>query len=247
LLIDSKLTSDPVQESLIAAGACAWWLYDQPETHPQITDFATGNPGIVPIEEFNLDHYLLHWTRRNHGPWPGETVAKYLDDLILDAPAANHDRTSTLCRILVTRRLVASKQLTRDSTPVVCFSGVRADQLCQLRTFRSHVGRWDFETIGIAIRKSFVERLGGRPVIYGDEMTWAALDPPDRPYFQVSHSISKSGGMNDWTREQEWRVVGDVDLRQIKPDEAFLFVSSPSEAQEVARYSRWPVVNLSSR
>ena len=246
LLVDSILTPDPVQENLIAAGVCAWWLYDEFEVSPQTADFVTGNPGIVPIEDFNLDDYLLHWTRRNHGPWPGETVAKYLDDLILDAPAAKHDRLSTLCRIIATRRLVASKQLTRDSTPVVCFSAVKADELCQLRTFRSHVGRWDFETIGIAIRKSLLKKLGGRPVIYGDQTTWVSLDPSDRPYFQIRQSVSKSG-IVDWTREHEWRVVGDVDLGQFKPDDAFLFVSSESEAQEIAKYSRWPVVKLPSQ
>lgn len=253
ILVDSQLTKPSIQEELIAAGACPWWLYkkEAPENHSTNSHAqnekhpakAQTRSVIVSKASLNPDEYLLHWTRRQNGPWPGEPAHSTIDNLLFGSRFASQDRLATLSRILATGKLIASSKLTRDSTPVVCFSNVPVDKLPELRTFRSHLSRWDFETVGIAIRKDVLRSWGAKQVIYGDDEKWHSLTPEQRPLFQLAQSKTKKGVI-DWTVEKEWRVVGDIDLRRLKPKDAFLFVSSDEEAQIVATLSRWPVMVL---
>ena len=253
LLADDELTKHEVQEELIAAGACPWWLYktepivDAPVSEQEkATSLANQNRtpcDIVSKHELNLDEYLLHWTRRQNDSWPGQSPLSAIDNLLFGSPFASQDRLATLCQILATGKLIAGGKLTRDSTPVVCFSGVIADQLPERRIFRSHLSRWDFETVGIAIRKDVLQSLGAKKVIYGDDDCWYELSPEQRPLFQLQQSKTKNGVI-DWREEKEWRVIGDVDLRRLKTTDAFLFVSNDEEANVVAKLSRWPVLVL---
>ncbi len=139
------------------------------------------------------------------------------------------------------RRLQGNNDITRDSTPVVCFTEQTVDRFAKLRTFRSHLARWDFELAGIAIKREIIEQLGARPVIYGSDATWHQLKREDRPFFQIRTSGQTKENM-DWTSEMEWRIRGDVDLDRLKPNQAFVFVETEDEAWEVAFFSRWPVV-----
>ena len=72
------------------------------------------------------------------------------------------------------------------------------------------------------------------------------MSESERPFFQLSHSVTKSGNLLDWTVEQEWRTVGDVNLAKISEKDAFVFVPSEAEATELRVISKWPVVTLSS-
>ena len=243
LLCDEHLTAPKVQQELIDAGASRWLLYRDEQLYEGTSSQTTGEYKSVSIKSLNLEDYLLHWTRQQTGPWPNQSEHQFVDDLIFGSTSAAHDRLSTICRILATGRLIASNRLTRDSTPVVCFSGVAVDRLPELRVFRSHLGRWDFETIGIAIRRSVLVSLGAKKVIYGDQATWENMPADQRPFFQLEKSENKSGQI-DWSREQEWRLAGDLELNRLNTDDAFLFVSNAEEATTVASYSRWPILNL---
>ena len=60
---------------------------------------------------------------------------------------------------------------------------------------------------------------GAREVIYGDEAVWKDLSKSDRPFYQ---KIGSNETSIDWSVEQEWRVLGDIDLSLIpatKPDQ----------------------------
>ena len=246
LLADGRLNSSNVTEPLTELGAVPWFLYREDLGKPVDTaaDAAVETmktDSIIRLETFaesiTLDDFLIHWTRRRKGPWPDQSENRYLDDLILGTFSAKHDRLRVLARILATKRLIATNQLTRDRKPVVCFSEVTVDRIGALRQFRAHLGRWDFETVGIAIRRSVVERCGGRKVVYGEESDWIDLPEIDRPYFQKQ----KSGAI-DWTAEQEWRVVGDFGLSRLGTDDAFVFVDSEIDAGQIASLCNWPVV-----
>jgi hypothetical protein len=230
-------------EQLCCAGAIRWWLY-----HPQggqTFQVAAPSSEVFSLPHFASRHpladYLFHWTRSCNGPWPDQSNRQYIDDLILGAPSSDHSRLATLCRIVAMRRLTASNEITRDSTPVVCFTEQTVERFAELRTFRSHLGRWDFELVGVAIKRDILERLGARPVIYGSDATWDQLARPQRPFFQIERSNSGKRDIT-WTIEKEWRVEGNVDLDRLKPHDAFVFVETEDEAHAVAVFSRWPVV-----
>ena len=242
LLSHQKLNSPSLAEQLTEQGALPWFLYREDlDTNVLNSDEVAGNASAIQLKTFSqtndLDDYLVHWTRRRKGPWPDQSENRYLDDLILGTFSGKHDRLRVLARILATKKLLGNNQLTRDQKPVVCFSAVTVDQLGELRQFRSHLGRWDFETVGLAIRRSAIERCGGREVIYGEEADWGRLPEIDRPFFQKPKS-----GTIDWTAEQEWRVVGDVELARLGADDAFVFVDNDIDAGQIASLCNWPVV-----
>jgi hypothetical protein len=271
LLIDSRLTKEAVKSELISKGATAWWLYDESETHesetasriaPPKSTFgdmnfeaaemprANGqsielpphplNVPILELSEIQPERFLLHWTRRRIGAWPDQTQHEYLDDLIFRSSRRNHDDLSAIARILASRKLIGSNQLTRDCNPVVCFSNIPITELTKRTVFRKHLGRWDFQPFGIAIDRDVLMELGVKPVIYGDQQDWEEMSFEDRPYFQLAASNSQI----DWREEQEWRLVGNLDLKLVGSNSAVVFVSTISEAEIIAPISRWPIVIL---
>jgi hypothetical protein len=115
-------------------------------------------------------------------------------------------------------------------------------ELADRRVFRQHLNRWDFEPYGIAFFKSaFLDKFGANPVVYGDEADWQSMDDAERPFFQVSSTRSKK---IDWRDEQEWRVVGDVELDRVAGKEAIVFVKCEDDLDVIRRLSAWPVVVL---
>jgi hypothetical protein len=147
-----------------------------------------------------------------------------------------------LWRIARSGRLIAGSEFVRGETPVVSLTAVPLSEIRALRTYRSHLSRWDFEPYGICIRRDWLERRGVRPVQYGDETLWDAMPPADRPFFQKRESHAAGGKVLDWTVEQEWRHVGDLKLNGIPAHAAMLFVPSEPEARQLAASSPWPVV-----
>ena len=254
VLMDGSLTPKSVQDELIRDGAVAWYLYDEAiETNGDQACVSgparqppPAKPSSVPILRLNqipVDQFLLHWTRRRTGPWPDQSDDEYLDDLIFQQHRRHHSEVDALARILSTRRVLASNRLTRDSRPVVCFSNVPLDQIHLHRVFRAHLGRWDFLPCGIAIKRDLLQKLGARPVIYGDEITWNALSVDDRPYFQLAHSADRR---IDWTKEQEWRLLSDLELNRLPIDAVIVFVPSEPDARKIMSLSRWPILVMSS-
>ena len=110
------------------------------------------------------------------------------------------------------------------------------------RVFRAHLSRWDFEPYGIAFqRNAFLRKFGARPVVYGGEAEWQSMDEDEKPYFQTRKSSSEK---IDWQTEKEWRVIGDLDLNLVGPEDAVVFVARESEVDALAELSIWPVVTL---
>ena len=183
---------------------------------------------------------MLHWTRRRRGPWPQQNEKQFLDDLVFGMDRKDHSAVASLYRILATGKLLGSRDLTRDKREVVCFSELNFAQLKEQRVFRSHLGRWDFEPYGIAVQKEWLVQRGADKVVYGDEATWEGLSQSQRPWFQFCDSEQGT----DWSVEKEWRVVGDLDLRQVPSDQALVFVATVEDAMRVEEVSRWPIVVL---
>jgi hypothetical protein len=195
----------------------------------------------------DTEGYLTHCTRAPSGPWPDQSPIGYLENLIgmQDAQTSPMD---TLVRILSQQRLLATDHLKRGQHPSVSFAKVPLLELLSRRRFRSHLGRWDWEPYGLCIHARTLERLGGRPVIYGDKVQWTQLPVEDQPFFQTVIGNQTKHSENDhkssWETEREWRILGDIHLTLIPFSEAFVFVPSMQEAIHLQHLSRFPVLCL---
>jgi hypothetical protein len=197
---------------------------------------------VVPLPSAETWPFLTHSTRRREGPWPDQGDKDYLDDLILARREADHSALAALKRIVERQRLIATAATIRGGTPVVSLTAVPLAELHRLRVFRPHRGRWDFEPYGICIRRDWLQAVGARPVQYGNDELWESLPRDDRPFFQLRRTRRSDGTEPiDWAVEDEWRVVGDIDLSPLPADAALLFVSTEADALEMAAISRWPV------
>jgi hypothetical protein len=217
------------------------WLFEGDTAHVQEMDRDVSDPNPSTAFEASLltnpDDWLLHWTRAASGPWPGESEDDYLDHLILRTGGADHSALATLCRILCDGVLRASTTGIRGGFGVVAFTAVPLCEFRERRIFRGHRTRFDFEPWGIAIRKSVLLQKGARPVIYGDEAVWQTLPEEQRPWFQkIIFEESKST-----LTEKEWRIQGDLILKDLRKEDLCVFVDSVVDAHRVRQMRNWSV------
>lgn len=252
--LGTDLTATATAGELMDAGAVGWVIstrqlvrHESGRQSPPITRSLLDGPRLhrrpAPIvEPPSSDHwtYLTHCTRRRDGTWPDQSDEEFLDDLILERRESAHSALASLARIVNERRLRASSEGIRGRAPVVSFTAAPLDEIARMRVFRSHRGRWDFEPYGICISQDWLAQRSVRPVQYGNDQLWRSLAAADRPFFQIGQSVTSEQVMV-WTAEQEWRHVGDVTLRRLPPDAAFIFVPKRDEAERIAEISPWPV------
>jgi hypothetical protein len=85
--------------------------------------------------------------------------------------------------------------------------------------------------------------LGILPVTYVPQTSGNnQQESSDAVLRQKAVSTSKRGGRINWTVEQEWRHVGDLDLGQLPRNAICVFVPTATEAQHLAKFSPWRVV-----
>ncbi|MCO8120805.1 hypothetical protein NHH03_03575 [Stieleria sp. TO1_6] len=176
--------------------------------------------------------WLVHCTRAPSGPWPGQSMRQHRDSLLLGGSSTMAMSTpaplDSLLRIVQTRRLVASALTSDRRWPVVCFSQQPLAWLLSQRRYRPHLHRWDYEPYGIAIRKTAAVAAGFAPVVYGSAGDASTLPADERYRHQAT------GKTYDWTREREWRHLGDVDLDRFDVADVRVFVGEESDAPRVA-------------
>lgn len=185
---------------------------------------------------------LIHWTRAPIAAWNGETRDDYENGLLQGTVAGPRTAFDTLRRILLEKTLRGSGRLLRHGKPMVCFTAAPLRSYADLRIYRPHLRRFDFEPYGFCFRQRKLQELGARPVIYGEPPLLDRLSPTDLPYFQVARAGRDCS--LDWTLEREWRLAGDLDLRRFTAQELYLFVDRPQEAEQLRRESPWPVICL---
>ena len=253
LVFGDGLCSASSIEALQSLGAVGWSLStDLPDElhrpsvspHADITTDAELHVANHPLPD-DEDEWLTHWTRRATGPAPGQSEDEFIDALILDLFDWDCSALSSLRRILAEGRLRASDVGLRGGRPAVSFSAVPLRELVRQRTFRVHRKRWDFEHVGICIRRNLLKKIGARPVIYGDDVTWSQVPEGERLWFQQQFSHTPSGTI-DWSIEREWRFPGDVDLTRFRPDEAFLFCPDNVDAAVLRTLTNWPILTVQS-
>ncbi|WP_164102592.1 hypothetical protein [Candidatus Laterigemmans baculatus] len=229
---------DDCGASLVDRGAVGWWIAEPAPAQAAASWPKTGTEELLTLRSAAAQHdaWLVHCTRGHCGRWPWQSETQWRDEVLLGGEGAQPlSPLEVLERILREGRLRGSAAVT-STGPVVCFSAVPLAELLARRTYRPHLGRWDYEPFGIAIRRSRLEALGGRPVVYGSTLADAGLAEDERWRFQAT------GRTFDWRREQEWRVAGSLDLDQLHESDAFVFVDDAAAARRVAPQSRWPLV-----
>ncbi len=185
------------------------------------------------------DGWLIHWTRSSHGPWPGETSAEFYSSMVESRDAYCRDALATLSRIVVERQLRGSAWKTAAGSTVVAFTELSPSESINLMRWRPRWGRWSFEPYGIAIRKLRAVESGARPVKYVDAAEWRSVPVEDRPF-----AHGKGAGSEYWPTEREWRVVGNVALRDFDPSDVCVIVRDPSEIDHIRRLTESPIVSM---
>ena len=260
LALGEQLVPSEVADELQSLGAVGWYLWpkEQAVSHVlETTPCATAAISVALERKVSESaellsemlwpegSYLVHWTRRRVGPWPEESAADFVDELLLSHGETSRSAFAALVRIVRQRRLIASAAGIRGGCRIVSFSATPLSELPRRRTFRRHQGRWDFEQFGLCVRRDWLESQGARHVIYGDESEWPALSSIDQPFWQLRQTRSRRGAATiDWSMEAEWRVPENVDLSQAPRDAVLLFAPSEAEATQLAAISPWPVVVL---
>ncbi len=232
---------------LIQAGAIGWF-------DPQIESWdevganstkpmqrLTAEDPLDPLWSGSEGQWLIHCTRAPRGRWPGETQRQYVDSILLgDSSCARRGAFETLVRIVRCGRLLAAARTSNHRFPVVCFSSLPLKQLLEMRCFRQHLGRWDYEPYGVAIRIDAARRIGIQPVIYGNASDRLELAEDDRFRFHPR------GERCDWTQEREWRSRGSVDLLALDPQDVRIFAIDDSKARSSLASCPWRLTLLRS-
>lgn len=189
-------------------------------------------PGVLPLPRYDalppmrgFDQYLWHFTRSRAAPWPGETQAMYVDDLLGLRNHAPYTAADALERIITRGRIEPGQILIRGNHPVVSFTGAGWAAICAWFTWQSHLRRLRFEPFAVGILRDEAEAQGIQPVIYGDSRQYDGLPDTERWRFQ------NTGRTGDWIAEDEWRHYGPVNLRILRT--AHLRILTPAGIQPV--------------
>lgn len=171
-------------------------------------------------------HYITHWTKTCHGPWPGEPRGVYYRRLVSSGDEYPNRAFNTLGNIVKERRIRASSNKMREGRLAVGFTAEPPARALGLMRWCPKRVNWNFEPYGVAIGREIAAEQGIRPVIYGNENNYQSLSETDKPYFQ---SLGRSDV--DWSRECEWRKTGDLDLTSIPSDKIMYLVWEQSETK----------------
>ena len=226
---------------LVRSGAVGWFAGSTPATEDSrlvaISSPPPRDSPVAAVDDVPWDEFLVHCTRARDGPLPGQTPAQWRDEVLLggdDGRAAS--AVDVLVRILRDGWIHGGSSVTRGHQRVVCLADVPLPELLSRRTFRPHLGRWDYEPYGVAVRRQAIQQAGGQPVIYGRKTDCRRLPPDQQWRFQ------SVGNTFDWTPEREWRLRGSLDLSSLAPGDAVVFVGDAAAVGPVAAVSAWPIV-----
>lgn len=178
--------------------------------------------------------YLTHCTRGNSVAWPQESMEGYVRRVWNDGNAVSPDPFLTLMNILQERCLRGSNWMTRTQTPMVSLSAASIEDLLARRTFRTHLGRWDWEPYGIIFCRSCL--ADAHAVTYGPKTDFEQLPGEMQLFYQPND------GRQDWSVEREYRFVGNIDLATIPSHSAAVFTQTENEARQAAAISPFPVI-----
>lgn len=188
---------------------------------------ASPAPSGAILDESSLSTwtFLTHFTRDPEGPWPGESRDDYLRWLSSGPHAPHRHAFAALCRILDERRLRGCGRLIAGATPMVCFTARHPRDVGTITRWRRGLLRWTFTNYALAFPSHSLKASGARKVRYVERGELDDSPSDEKPFLQLSRS-----GEHDWSREDEWRIPGDLDFATIDTNELVACVAREEEA-----------------
>lgn len=171
------------------------------------------------------DSFIIHWTRTCNTAWPTETLIDYYR-AVIESDCYPRSAFATLCNIVSTRVIKASCRNMPGKTATVSFSNCPPAVMAKLMTWRARYRVMSFEPYGIGIEKQTALAADILPVNYYYSNNGSVVDR--------RHWLSQSRGeKSDWTAEDEYRHLGDMDLTQIDPGKMIIICRAGGEANEM--------------
>ncbi|MBF0452186.1 MAG: hypothetical protein HQK75_15905 [Candidatus Magnetomorum sp.] len=169
--------------------------------------------------------YLIHWTRASNTPWPTETKSDYFESIMQDKCYPRH-ALATLENILTTGRLIASDRHMPQKIATVSFSALPPHKAMSLMHWRARYRQMSFEPYGIGIEKRYASMIGIHAVHYYDRLK-------KKPGHIDPWLCQSTGTLSNWTLEQEYRCLGDLNLSGIPSEKLICFCYQKDEAENI--------------
>ncbi len=200
--------------------------YEPPKSYPLLI---ISEEDLSPRLELTSKDYLIHWTRRSSGPWPGESRSRFYRNLNSSAAIPPHMAFATLMNIIDEGTLRGTSWRMPSAKKMVSFSETSAARMINLMGWQRRYVRPRFEPYGIAISKEKLGELGARIVKYGSHEERLKLSVRDRLYFQTA------GENSYWPIEEEWRLEGNLELSSLSSEDILIIVHTEEDALEMEK------------
>jgi len=136
-----------------------------------------------------------------------------------DRTKHREDAIRNLQSILCGKQLLGGTGFIKGGYKCVCFSEAPIGKLSHLLAEKDQ-GVFKYQPYGVMVDKTWLYRLGGRPVIYGPELDFSKL-PDEMKYRHVRFWLGQDYTI-DHTWEREWRIK--IDALPITPDDVTIVV-----------------------
>ena len=178
------------------------------------------------INPFPTGNWLVHWTRASQGPWPGEKSREFYRDLIMHPTIYVRSAEETLIKILTDHTIRGSSWKIPSGESAVSFTSLDPDEAVHLMRWRKRFVRYSFEPFGIGIKHEVLAGKGVKKIRYE---TIQQNTPLTQRLF--SHAPGQNG---HWTKEDEWRIQGELRLDDIERDDMVVIVPDETTAGRIS-------------
>ncbi|MFC2170674.1 hypothetical protein ACFLQJ_01700 [Calditrichota bacterium] len=185
-------------------------------------------------------NHAVHWTRSNSEPWIGEKKSDFYSALVNSGTEYCRSAHATVMKILEDGCIRGTTWHMPGSKPMVSFSALRPYDFLPMMKWRKRYVRREFEPYGIAVRKDLLQKLGAQPVAYGERSVLKSINSRERLFFQT---VNPDG--EDWSREEEWRLLGDFEFDSVDLNDLIIFVLDHNEVEKVKEKFDGNVIPLS--
>ncbi len=185
-----------------------------------------------------LENYLIHWTRTSNHPWPSEKRWEFYRDLSNAQTSYPRSAFFTLQRILSEKRIRGSARHMPNSTAMVSLTAASLFESVSLMKYRARYREMTIEPFAIAIPHEFAVSVGARRIKYCSTTEMKSFSREEKLFThsngRTKLSDSEKSKVAAWEKEQEWRVLGDIDLKSVW-SEIVVLTESQTQADEIEK------------
>lgn len=144
----------------------------------------------------DISSRLTHLTKESTERDAFQTLLKILDDKVINGSTTE------------TGFIIGNK-------PAVCLQEAPLNAIAENWRYEKKLseegnGKARYSGFGIRFCKSWIYKIGGRPVIYEKRDLMKELLPKEEHWRIVNYDLEDNQHIIDWSHEREWRVQGDI-------------------------------------